>query len=268
MTASERTSGPRNTIGIVAGSGPEAGIDLWAKVLRHNADLMGDDFGGDLDAPRVVILSEPLLGLSMDLSRNETVVWEALKDTAAAISVRCDHWAIACNTLNWFAPRISNLGLPGEFVSFQSVLSDWIAASGLTRLGLLGAAPVTEMGVWSAYRALSDLVEVETPADAEALHALIHDVKRLGSADPTLRRRFKALAETMRAETLLLACTELPLIAEIETTKRLVDVTDLVAVELARRSLPRWDAAKNDRQAARASGARGQARAPREDAHG
>jgi aspartate racemase len=242
MTASERTCGPRTTIGIIAGSGPEAGIDLWAKVLRHNADLMGRDFGGDLDAPRVVILSEPLLGLSMDLSRNEAVVWEALKDTAAAISVRCDHWAIACNTLNWFAPRISKLGLPGEFVSFQSVLTDWIAASGLTRLGLLGAAPVTEMGRWSAYRALADLVEVETPEDAATLHALIHDVKRLGSGDPTLRPRFKALAETMRAETLLLACTELPLIADIETAKRLVDVTDLVAAALARRALPRMDA--------------------------
>ncbi|NJS39712.1 MAG: aspartate/glutamate racemase family protein [Rhodobacteraceae bacterium] len=248
--------------------GPEAGIDLWAKVLRHNADLMGEDFGGDLDAPRVVILSEPLLGLSMDLSRNETVVWEALKDAAAAISVRCDHWAIACNTLNWFAPRISKLGLPGEFVSFQSVLSDWIAASGLTRLGLLGAAPVTEMGVWSAYRALADLVEVETPADAEALHSLIHDVKRLGSSDPTLGWRFKALVETMRAETLLLACTELPLIADIQTAKRLVDVTDLVAVELARRSLPRWNAINKGLEAAHSSGATGKAMALWENAHG
>jgi aspartate racemase len=176
----------------------------------------------------------------MDLSRNEAVVWEALKSVAAAISVRCDHWAIACNTLNWFAPRLEALGLPGQFLSFQSVLGDWLAASGIGRLGLLGAAPVTEMGPWSTYRSLDGQVAVETPADAAALHALIHDVKRLGSADPGLRPRFAALAARMQAETLLLACTELPLIADIETTKRLIDVTDLVAAALARRALP-WD---------------------------
>lgn len=239
MTVQPRNFGPRPAIGIVAGSGPEAGIDLWAKVLRHTSAALGPGFRGDIDAPRVTVLSEPILGLSMDLARNEAVVWEALKGVAAAISVRVDHWAIACNTLNWFAPRIADLGLPGEFVSFQSVLADFIATSRLTSVGLLGAAPVTEMGAWSAYRGLADLVEIEVPADTAALHALIHDVKRLGSDEPSLRPRLLAIASTMRADTLLLACTELPLIVSETGTKRLIDVTDLVARALAARSLAR-----------------------------
>lgn len=237
MNALPRTTASRATIGIVAGSGPEAGLDLWAKVLARNAAAFGAEFRGDLDAPRVVVLSEPTLGLSMDLARNVEVVWESLRQTAARMAVQSDAWAIACNTLNWYGDRIAELDLPAEFVSFQSVLTDWIARTGIRRLGLLGAAPVTEMGEWSAYRGLRAVVEVETPADPNALQELIFDVKRLGSQDASLRPRFARIVEAMGADMLLLACTELPLIADIGTAKSLVDVTDLVADALVTRSL-------------------------------
>jgi len=236
-------SSQRATIGIVAGSGPEAGIDLWAKILRRNAAVLGAAFRGDLDAPRVIVLSEPQLGLSMDLAANEVPVWEAMQSTATRITQYCDAWAIACNTLNWYAPRIAGLNLPAEFVSFQAVVADWIRASGIRKLGLLGAAPVTEMGAWSAYRDLTQLVDIETPANPAALQDLIYDVKRLGSADPGLRPRFARIVESMQADTLLLACTELPLIVDVSTSKTLVDVTDLVADALVARSLAGGDCA-------------------------
>ena len=227
----------RASIGIVAGSGPEAGIDLWSKVLARNQTLFGERFRGDLDAPRVVVLSEPTLGLSMDLQENEDIVWHSLKQTIAAIAVQADAYAIACNTLNLFAPRIASLGLPGEFVSFQSALSAWVGDNSVDRIALLGAAPVTSLGPWSAYRALTDIVAIETPADTAELHNLILDVKRLGSRDPSLRPRLQTLVESLTSDHVILACTELPLISDIETSKRLIDVTDLVARELVDRSL-------------------------------
>jgi len=232
-------AGTRATIGIVAGSGPEAGLDLWAKVLRHNQAAFGAAFRGDLDAPRVVAVSEPDLGLSMDLAANDAAVWAALRRVLSALSPQVDAFAIACNTLNWYAPRIAALDLDAEFISFQSAIADWIGRTGTARVALLGAAPVTAMGDWSAYRDLRDLVEVEVPADSAALHRLIEDVKRLGSAEATLRPRFKALVESLSSDVVLLACTELPLIADIGTDRTLVDVTDLVAAKLAERSLRR-----------------------------
>lgn len=106
----------RATIGIITGSGPEAGLDLWSKILARNQSALSSRFQGDLDAPRAVVLSEPLLGLSMELEQNEEIVWASLRQTIAAISVQVDAFAIACNTLNWFAPRIGALELPAEFV--------------------------------------------------------------------------------------------------------------------------------------------------------
>ena len=237
MTPEEsHPSGDRATLGIITGSGPEAGLDLWGKVLKANKAALGARFRGDLDAPRVVVVSEPELGLSMDLRAHDGAVWSALERALAVIAPQVSAYAIACNTLNWYAPRIDALALPATLISFQSVVGDWIARNGITRLALLGAAPVTAMGPWSAYRHLAERIDVETPRDASALHALIHDVKRLGSDDPSLRPRFAALVEDLEAEVVLLACTELPLIADIVTQKQLVDVTDLVAEALVARS--------------------------------
>lgn len=229
----------RPTLGIIAGSGPEAGIDLWGKVLARNQNAMGPAFRGDLDAPKVVILSEPTLGLSMELEANDAVVWPSLRKTVAEMAVQADIYAIACNTLNWYAPRIAELRLPGEFLSFQTALTEWIAREGIRELALLGAAPVTGLGPWSAYRALTDLVRVETPREPERLHDLIHDVKRLGGRDPSLPPRLRAIVDDLTSRHVLLACTELPLIAGFDTDKTLVDVTDLVAEAMVARTLPR-----------------------------
>jgi len=228
---------PRASIGIIAGSGPEAGLDLWAKILKRNQALIGSAFRGDLDAPRVVVVSEPQLGLSMDLAANDAAVWAAMEKSLAALAQQVCAYAIACNTLNWYAPRIAQLRLGAELVSFQSVLEDWIARTGTKRLALLGAGPVMAMGEWSAYRDLAQYVEVETPGDPAALHQLIGDVKRFGSAERSLRPRFSDLVAGLQSDVVLLACTELPLIADIETDKTLVDVTDLVADALVTRSL-------------------------------
>ncbi|WAE60019.1 aspartate/glutamate racemase family protein [Stutzerimonas sp. R40042] len=204
-------------------------MDLWAKILKRNKKSIGKSFQGDLDAPRMVVVSEPLLGLSMDLAANEEAVWSAMRQSLNILAPQVDAYAIACNTLNWFAPRIAELNLSAELISFQSVLERWINDSGVTRLALLGAAPVTEMGEWSAYRDLSKLTEVELPESPKDLHVLIEDVKRLGSDDPSLRPRFKQIIDALTSDVLILACTELPLIADIQTEKTLVDVTNLVA---------------------------------------
>jgi aspartate racemase len=228
----------RKTIGILAGSGPEAGMDLWAKVLRRNQAIFASAYRGDLDAPRVVILSEPELGLSMDLARNEAAVWASLRASIEALAPQCDCYAIACNTLNWFEPRIEALGLAAEFVSFPKVVAAHLRNLGQDRVALLGAAPVQSLGPWSVYRQLAEGFTIETPPETGPVHQLIEDVKRLGSAAPDLRARLAQIVAPLQAKVVLLACTELPLIGDIASDKTLIDVTDLVAEDLVQRALP------------------------------
>ena len=229
------TSVLRKKIGIITGSGPEAGIDLWSKLLAANRKIHGDRFRGDLDAPDVTIHSESALGLSMELAENDQAVWQCLRKTAEAMASRVDYYAIACNTLNYYQPQLEALRLPATLVSFADAVIDFVKGNRIESVALLGARPVTDLGPWSHYRKLAEHVGVELPkpAQGERLHRLIYDVKTYGGNVDDIRRRFGDILDSLESDTILLACTELPLIPLDAGRKQIVDVTDLVAHRLA-----------------------------------
>jgi aspartate racemase len=230
----------RNRIGIITGSGPEAGVDLWTKILQANKRLLKGRYSGDLDAPAVVIFSEPELGLSMELEANDPRVWACLERTARAMAPYMDYYAIACNTLNYYEGKLVALGLSCRLVSVADVVIDYIRVHDLKGVALLGARSVTDLGPWSPYRALTAHVTVELPNKPQALHELIYDVKAHGGGHEGIGERFADILLDLESEVVLLACTELPLIPVGPTGHRLVDVTDLLAHALAARSrLPR-----------------------------
>ncbi len=224
------------TIGIVAGSGPDAGLDLWGKTLAASRRQQGDDYRGDTDAPRVVVVSEPELGLSMDIEHREAEVWTALETTVRQLAAQVDHYAIACNTLHYYTPHLDGLDLGAELVSVVDVARTYVAEHDLDPVGLLGARQVTELGRWSPYGPLAESASVVTTPRREELHQLIHDVKTHGPDHPGLAEAWAAVVADTPADTLLVACTELPLLPRPPTRKTLVDVTELLADELARRA--------------------------------
>ena len=237
MTNTRSSRESRRRIGIVSGSGPEAGLDLWSKVLLANRRILGDAYGGDLDAPTVTVMSEPMLGLSMELEANDAVVWATLESTVRDLSDHADEFAIACNTLNYYETKISELGLPVHLISVGDVVRDYVETNGLDQVALLGSTPVTDLGPWSPYKSLKDLVRVEVPASPEALHELIYDVKLHGSGYPGIADRILHILANLSSQVVLLACTELPLIRVSPAERCLVDVTDLLAEALVRRTL-------------------------------
>jgi len=203
---------------------------------------LGDGYRGDADAPRVVVISEPALGASMDLPDTDPEVWAALEATAREIAPQCDFYAIACNTLNVYDLRLAALGLEAHFVSFADAVRGWARREHVERVGLMAARPVASLSEWSPYRSLVGELEIEQPSNIDDLHELITTVKMNGGGDRALSDRFSTIVQGFESETLLLACTELPLIAQPVVGHRLVDVTDLVAEELTRR----WSAMTAD----------------------
>lgn len=227
----------RRRIGLVAGSGPEAGVDLWQKVIEETKALLGTQYLGDLDGPRVRVISSPVLGLSMELEANDVAVWPELERVFDDLAAQSDVIAIACNTLNYYEDQIKAMPRAAEMLSVGDVVEGYLDRRGLQSVALLGAAPVTKMDRWSAYRRLADRFEVETPKDPALLHQIIYDVKRLGGSDPAVVSKFRELIGTLESETVLLACTELPLIPCEGTGRDLVDVTRLLARGLVEKTV-------------------------------
>lgn len=222
----------RPTIGIIAGSGPDAGIDLWSKILSETRTRLGDSYRGDIDAPRVVVVSEPALGASMNLPASDPEVWTALLASAQEIASQCDTYAIACNTLNIYADRLRTEVPNAQIISYADVAAEWIEEAGIDTVGLLAAKPVTELGEWSPYSLLTRIVEVRTPDNPDAVHALIESIKLDGGADPTHAQQLDSLASSLNVDATLLACTELPLVMPGASDNEYIDVTTLVAKAL------------------------------------
>lgn len=230
------TRSERRGIGIITGSGPEAGVDLWSKVVEEAKSLLGDGYLGDLDAPRVHIVSSPSLGLSMELEQFDIVIWPEIRRIFEGLSQKVDYISIACNTLNYYSRQLETCPFDARLISVTDVAREHLQRFGRKTVALLGAAPVTKMDRWSAYLPLQEEFEIETPADTALLHQVIYDVKRIGPKDPGVISRFGHIVGGLKAETVLLACTELPLIPLVSPNKDVVDVTRLLARKLVRKA--------------------------------
>lgn len=224
-------------IGIIAGAGPEAGIDLWQKILVANKSQLGEHFRGDLDAPDVTVFSIPRLGLAMNLSENEQALWSELKSAAEALAERTDYICIACNVLHYFGDRIRGLNLAAELVSVVDVAAAYIQSQQLEKFALVSIQAVTNLDKWSPYRDLSQYGDIETPAQPAKINDLVADIKRFGVGHPHVKTAFKLILDSINSEVVFLACTELPLVKIEMSGKRLVDVTELLAQEVVRKSL-------------------------------
>ncbi|WP_051609444.1 aspartate/glutamate racemase family protein [Fodinicurvata fenggangensis] len=224
-------------IGIITGSGPEAGIDLWSKVLFWNRNALGERFKGDLESPPVVVYSEPLLGLSMNLRRHDNTVWNCLARTVRAIEPHVDVFTIACNTLHYYAPRVRSMCISADFLDVAEVVHSYITERATNSAALLGAKPVGSLDEWSPYHVLHSEVSFEQAADLESVHDLIHRIKHVGGDNPEIRQSFINILSALRSETIFLACTELPLVNATVPGKLLVDINDLLAKELVARSI-------------------------------
>ncbi|MDP2784925.1 MAG: aspartate/glutamate racemase family protein [Sulfurimicrobium sp.] len=224
-------------IGIIAGAGPEAGIDLWQKILSANKSQMGGQFRGDLDAPDVTVFSIPRLGLAMNLAENEEALWSELKSAAQALAQRTDYICIACNVLHYFSDRIRELNLAAELVSVVDVAAAYIQSQQLEKFALVSIQAVTILDKWSPYRVLGRYGDIEVPAQPTKVNDLVADIKRFGAGHPYARAAFKSILDSLGSEVVFLACTELPLVKIEIGGKGLVDVTELLAQEVVRKSL-------------------------------
>lgn len=225
---------PAYDIGILTGSGPDAGIDMWVAILDRWRAVLGARYGGDGDAPSVLVHSVPELGASMDLARHVDSLRTIVLDHATVLDRACRAWVIACNTLNWFEAAIREANPSTTFVSFRSVVEALVRAHPARSSVLLGARPVAELGPWSPYAALAPTVIAPDEVLLAETHRLIVDVKRIGAC-AELTARLDTLCRDLPATQVLLACTELPLIAGGDP--RYLDVTRAVAAHIVDQAL-------------------------------
>lgn len=223
-------------IGIITGSGPEAGINLWQKVLTATRHYFDEQFRGDLDAPQLALRSVPTLGLSMELGNYKAQVWQSLLDTATRIALDAKAYTVACNTLNIFTEELRQSTPQSQVISYPECALAFLKKNNITHAGLLAAAPVLKLDNLSSFRFLNDVLPLEVPRDHLACQQTIYALKKSGPTNPHLLTQVYRLIDDMEAEHVLLACTEFSMLdlSGYSGAKNVTDVSQLVAEELVR----------------------------------
>jgi len=129
----------RQRIGIIAGSGPEAGLHLWKAILETARERLGGHYHGDIDSPYVVIVSDPILGHSMDLRSYQDLVLRHLKEAVQVVDKLADVYAIACVTLHSLLPQIEGVPRSGMLVSLIDSMVAYAKTHSLKEIAVISA---------------------------------------------------------------------------------------------------------------------------------
>lgn len=216
--------------GIIAGSGPEAGVDLWSKLLMSARSTLGAGYKGDPSAPFVRIISSPALGLANDTWINRRAVHSALKRCVTEITRSTDYFTVACNVLQVQTRQLLRGPRARNFITFNQAVDARLRDFGTDSFVLLGAAGITSLGPRSIYASLASAYRITVPEDQASVDQLIRDIKLLGASESSVVTRMQTLIDTYIGCTIVLACTDFPLVPiSAPAGSTIVDATEALA---------------------------------------
>ena len=219
-------SGPHPVVGIIGGMGPEATVELMRRVVGRTAAR------DDADHLHLIVESNPKIP-----SRIAHLVERTGPDPTPELvriarnleSAGATLLAMPCNTAHGYASEIrAAVGIP-LLDMVELTVRQVTRAGSRTRVGLLASTAVHTTGIYGrAVAARGGSVVV--PARQDAVMALIRAVKR-GETGHASRQALEDLAVSLaeHADTIVLACTELSVIADrLKCPVPVVDALDVL----------------------------------------
>ena len=174
------------TIGILTGNPSDSGLDLCASVNAHVRRLLKTNSLGDVSMPKIMILSTPQIGISMEMDKREAPLRQALiyaVDELCATGVKI--LAHPAHTTHYFtleiAKRAADKG--ARFLSMAELTAEKLRLSGIREIALLGTKYVTDLSQpWSIYKNAFDGLKVHTPSPNgwKKIHELGYEVQQKG----------------------------------------------------------------------------------------
>jgi aspartate/glutamate racemase len=237
----------RETIGILTGNPCDSGLELCAAINAHLRRLMGRNSLGDVSMAKMILVSTPQIGISMEMDRREAPLRSALLqgvDELCALGARII--AHPAHTTHYFAGDIAARAREKQarFISMSDATAHALRLSGIREIALLGTRFVTDFDTrWSVYREAFQGIKVYCPSPAgwKKIHALGYEVQQNG---PTALC-FNWMRDLLRDEVppdckhVVLAMTEFaPVVRQLKTrgrrSKILIDPVDIYAEAIAR----------------------------------
>lgn len=238
------------TIGILTGNPSDSGWDLGATVNAHVRRLLKRNSLGDVSMPKIVVLSTPEIGISMEMDRREAPLRKALLkavDELCTLGVRI--LAHPAHTTHYFAADIAARATDqgARFLSMAETIASRLRSMHIEEIALLGTKYVTDFDQqWSVYTNAFEGITVHTPSEAgwEKVHDLGYEVQQNGPTSIC----FNWMRDLLRDEVpssckhVVLAMTEFtPVVRRLKPRglqgKVLIDPIDIYGEAIAREYL-------------------------------
>jgi aspartate racemase len=224
--------------GIIGGMGPEATVDLMARVIRATPAR------DDADHIRMLVDNNPKVPSRIKAlieGTGESPV-PCLVDMARRLEAwGADFLAIPCNTAHFYLEEIrSAVKIP--VLDMIALTVERVAREnpGIRKVGVLAAVAVLKTGLYAKAFGRRGVGVAYPPADAQSrLMAAIRTIKtgRYGAEETDA---LKAAAEHLAAENtqaLIVACTELSVIGHaLDPEIRICDASQVLAEEIVRQA--------------------------------
>lgn len=156
------------TIGILTGNPCDSGLDLCNSVNKHIRDLLGKNSLGDVSMAKMIFVSAPQIGISMEMDRREVPLRRelvrAVDELCAAGAKLVVHPA---HTTHYFASDIAARALEkgARFISMVDATVASLRLAGVKEIALLGTKYVTDFTQrWSVYKNAFESIDVHVPS--------------------------------------------------------------------------------------------------------
>jgi aspartate racemase len=238
------------TIGVLTGNPCDSGLDLCGGVITHIRHLLGKNSLGDVSMPKILVVSNPEIGISMEMDIREDALRQALlggiEELCAAGAKILAHPA---HTTHFFAPEMAKCAAAkgARFLSMVDATVAWLRKEGVTEIALLGTHYVTDFNSrWSVYRDALEGIEVHHPSQEgwNKIHDLGYAVQQTGPNPQWFNWMRDLLKDEVpeKCKHVVLAMTEFsPVVRHLKNkgrrSKILIDPVDVYAEAIAREYL-------------------------------
>jgi aspartate racemase len=226
---------PEKVVGILGGMGPEATIDLYAKITRNVHARI------DQDHLHVVIDSNP------KVPSRQAAILEGGEDPTDALCAMAenleragaDFIVIPCNAAHFFLSRVrQRVRIPILSIIEETVRAVRVQLPPVERVGLLASTAVVKTGLYTdAFKEHTITTILPNLRDQRLVQEVILAIKA-GAHNPQFRAQLEAVANALvvrGAQVIVLGCTELPLVIgprDIEVP--VIDATEVLALTAIR----------------------------------
>jgi len=218
------------TVGIIGGMGPEATVDVFAKMVAATPSRR------DQDHLRIIIDNNPKIPsrFKFIMGRGENPLPYLIEMAKKLERYGADFLLIPCNAAHHFYDQIQKeVGIPILHISEETRKYIRSMKQKPQKVGLMASGSTVVAGVYQrVFEGFRIELVLPNPKDQQVVSEAIYSFKK-GMRTKRLEKRLMNVAHSLAktgAEAIILGCTELPVILKgVKSSVQFIDANEVLA---------------------------------------